>query len=134
MRISFLSLAAAAISLAAGCTPAAGDDAGSPAESGDAGASFADAGPLADTWHSFAADFMSTYCVSCHDDAATDYRLLEHVSRDAAPIRCGVSATALEGCGSWPPPRQFPVGSGPQPTDEERDRLVRWIDDGMLSE
>lgn len=103
-------------------------DGGAPAELSS------DAGPPADTWQSFAGEFTSTYCVGCHDEPARDYRLLDHVARDAVSIRCGVSSTALPDCGAWPPPRQFPIGNGLQPTDEERDRFVRWIDDGMLAE
>lgn len=91
-----------------------------------------DAGPPSgDTWASFAEAFFATYCTECHDATPRDYRTIDGVRTDAATIACGVTATARAGCGSFPPPRQFPIGTGPRPTDDERARLVAWIDAGM---
>tara|TARA_R110002096_G_scaffold436100_2_gene667794 strand:+ start:46081 stop:46542 length:462 start_codon:yes stop_codon:yes gene_type:complete len=83
-----------------------------------------------DTWTSFASGFFEAYCSECHGpgDALRDYSLLPMVESEAAKIRCGVSADSLAGCSI--PARQFPIGSGPKPTDEERLRLVQWIEDG----
>lgn len=109
-----------------------GHDAGTVEE--DAGGGDVDAGAdagAAETWGTFAEGFFATYCVSCHDTASRDYRTIAHVQRDAATIRCGVSDVMLDGCGSFPPPRQFPVGTGARPSDEERQRLVAWIDGGL---
>lgn len=108
-------------------------DTGAPIDAGgspvDAGG---DAGSATDTWDTFAMGFFETYCVGCHASGTRDYRTIDHVMRDSATIRCGVSPEALDGCGSFPPPAQFPVGTGPRPTDEERRRLVAWIDAGLL--
>jgi hypothetical protein len=94
--------------------------------------------PGSDTWRSFASGFMARYCVSCHNDDGSgdvwrNYRLLAAVVRDSVPIACGVArSTAVRerrGCTSTAPrARQFPIGDGPRPTDDERDRLLRWID------
>jgi len=56
------------------------------------------------------------------------------VKRDAATIRCGVASTVLSGCGSFPPPEQFPItdakGTNPKPSTAERARIVAWIEAG----
>ena len=94
-----------------------------------------------DTWTGFARDFMARYCVPCHnDDMAGDlwrnYRLLSAVSAERTVIGCGLAKSTavrdLRACpSSAPPARQFPVGDGPNPTDAERDRMLRWIDGDM---
>lgn len=104
------------------------EDAGPPMS--DAGPPATDAGPAPDTWSSFASDFMQTYCVECHSTSPKDFNRLADVRANAATIRCGVTDVALTDCGSSPVPRQFPVGGGPFPSDEERARLVAWIDAG----
>jgi len=89
-------------------------------------------GPETDTWGSYAMGFLATYCVGCHDGGPRDYRTIDDVRRDQDGIACGVSPTALDRCGaSEPSPGQFPVGSGPFPSDAERERLVAWIDAGL---
>lgn len=87
---------------------------------------------VADTWTSFASGFIETYCHDCHGpgDALRDYSLLSSVQDERAKIRCGVSPDSLEGCSISA--RQFPIGSGPKPEDDERRRLVQWIDNGAL--
>lgn len=88
--------------------------------------------PAADTWDSWAMGFFATYCVECHDGGTRDYRTIDEVIRDQDGIACGVSPTALDRCGAGSPsPSQFPVGSGPFPSDAERERLVAWIDAGL---
>jgi hypothetical protein len=91
-------------------------------------------GGEADTWSNFAADWFMTYCNECHNiggDTMRDYRMFDDVMNDATEIRCGVNPTALPGCAAFPPPAQFPIGSGPHPDEASRLRLVRWIDDGL---
>jgi len=99
---------------------------------GGSAAAVADGGSN-DTWASFAQGFFATYCVSCHgaSDSARDFRTIDHVRRDAALIRCGIATTKLAGCGSFPPPRQFPIGTGAKPDDAARDRLLAWLDAGL---
>ncbi len=114
---------------------AAGGAAGSGGSAGSAaGAGGSDAG-AADTYGNFAQGFFTTYCVPCHSatstDQARDYSSMADITRDHAEIACGVATTKLAGCASFPPPRQFPIGTGAKPTDTERDRLVAWIQAGM---
>jgi hypothetical protein len=95
-------------------------------------------GSAPDTWLSFGRGFMARYCVRCHDDdrageVRRNYRLLAAVVRDRASIGCGIAGSAAvrnaRGCPAGAPrARQLPVGDGPHPTDQERDRLLRWID------
>ncbi len=86
----------------------------------------------ADTWTTFAAGFIETYCFACHGpgDNLRDYSLLPTVQSEMVKIRCGVSAVTLADCAGQPPARQFPVGSGAKPSDADRLRLVEWIDNG----
>jgi hypothetical protein len=110
--------------------------AGSPGGSGGS----AGGGPVsADTWDGFARPFVERYCVSCHNDdkagvAARDYHMLAVVMKEKAEIACGVAPSmdtwTQLGCKGFPPPRQFPVGNGPKPTDDERARMVKWIQAG----
>ncbi|MBL4633849.1 MAG: hypothetical protein JKY56_08245 [Kofleriaceae bacterium] len=85
---------------------------------------------VGDTWSSFAAEFLNTYCGECHGagDTLRDYTLLPSVQSEMAKIRCGVSATSLSGCAI--PAGQFPIGNGAKPTDLDRQRLVDWIENG----
>ncbi len=101
--------------------------------SGDATVDAAPDAAAADTWASFAMDFFATYCVECHSGGTSprDYRTITDVQRDAEIIRCGVSDVPATGCGASPAPMQFPIGTGPHPTDTERQRLVAWIDAGL---
>jgi hypothetical protein len=91
----------------------------------------------ADGWSNFAEPFFAQFCVECHGAGSTkrDYTTMADVTRDKVEIRCGVASTKLDGCGSFPPPKQFPIsnssGSNPKPTDEERDRLIGWIEAGL---
>lgn len=133
MRTS-LSLMAPLLALALGAcsSEAPPEDAGS-ADAGSGvldAAALEDGGPITETWSSFAEAFMQTYCVRCHSTSPKDFNSLADVRANTATIRCGVSDVALDGCGAFPPPRQFPVGSGPFPSDDERARLVAWLDAG----
>jgi hypothetical protein len=96
-------------------------------------------GDPAETWESFAAGFFTSYCVSCHNEdmtgtATRDYTSLDAVTGEADKIACGVATAALYAelsCSGSPMAFQFPVGSGAKPSDEERERLVAWIEAGM---
>ena len=117
-------IADAAVSTDAGVSGDAG-------ASSDAGASV-DGATSADTWTNFAQGFFTTYCVPCHSaNPPRDYSTMVDVMRDSAEIACGVSPTALSGCGSFPPPNQFPIGTGPHPSDADRQRIVAWIEAGL---
>lgn len=118
MRALYIALLFAACDGETPLRPDAGYDAGR-----DAGA---DAAPP-DTWTNYGQGFFGTYCVECHDVTPRDFRSLEDVRANGDTIRCGVSDVALDGCDTWPPPRQFPIGDGPFPSDEERARIAAWI-------
>jgi len=97
----------------------------------DAGTSLDAAAPV-DTWSSFAQGFFATYCVECHSTSPKDFNLLADVRASAPRIRCGTSDVTLATCTpSSPRARQFPIGSGPSPSDAERARIVAWIDAGL---
>jgi hypothetical protein len=103
-------------------------DAGNTSDAGtDAMVIQVDSGPPADTWTNFGQGFFATYCVDCHNVSPKDFRLLSDVYAMAPAISCGVGTQVRAECPPFPPPRQFPIGSGPHPTDPERDRLVAWI-------
>ncbi len=107
-----------------------GTDAGT-----DGGGTTIDGGASSDTWGSFAMGFFATYCVECHagPPSGRDYQTIDDVQRDAAIIRCGTAPASepSSDCGATPAAGQFPVGSGPFPSDEDRRRLVAWIDAGL---
>lgn len=117
-------------------TAQGGSGGGGETQDGAAGA--ADGGP-ADTWDTFAKGFFSAYCVACHNDdnkgvATRDYHVMANVVKEKVEIGCGVAKSPADatkrGCSGFPPARQFPVGTGPKPSDADRDRLLRWIDSG----
>jgi mono/diheme cytochrome c family protein len=87
------------------------------------------------TWTSNAQQFFATYCVSCHQPggqgSVQDFRSYADVMSNSALIRCGVAPVKEPGCGATPAPRQFPIGTGPKPTDDERNAIVAWIDAGL---
>lgn len=89
----------------------------------------------ADTWPSYAAGFFVTYCNSCHnaqDTTGRDYSMQADVAKDMMVMRCGVAAVqdASWNCAASPAAKQFPIGSGPKPSDAERARIVAWITAG----
>ncbi len=91
-----------------------------------------DAPPAALSWTNFASQFFQTYCQACHGpgDASRDYSLLADVRAELEDIKCGVSPTMLPNC--VVPAGQFPVGTGPKPSEQERNQLVQWIDEGAI--
>lgn len=124
-------------SLLFACSGSGSDDGGSAPEggagAGGSGGSGASDAPSGDTWSSFASAWFATYCVECHDASSStrNYQAIADVKRDGDTIRCGVTPTALPECTGFPPPAQFPIGTGPKPSDAERDRLVAWLDAGQ---
>ncbi|GAC1363161.1 MAG: hypothetical protein NVSMB47_14990 [Polyangiales bacterium] len=107
----------------------------------DSGVLPVDAGPgtdsaaTADTWTSYAAGFCKTYCTECHDAQDTtgrDFNVQAKVEAEKLVARCGVAATQDPswGCASSPAAKQFPIGSGPKPSDAERARFAAWITAG----
>jgi len=112
--VLFLPLVLATLGVACGGDPGVPTDAGgvfrADAGAGDAGGGSAvdagagdagaldDAAPAGDTWDGYAQAFFVTYCTTCHDTVARDYRTITHVMRDAAIIRCGVTDVALADC------------------------------------
>jgi hypothetical protein len=94
-----------------------------------------DLATVAPTWSNFAQGFFATYCVQCHGPGNTkrDYSQYSQVSRDAATIACGVNPgpDPLQNCAAFPPPRQFPIGTGPFPSDDDRRRILDWIAAGL---
>jgi hypothetical protein len=114
--------------------PASAPDSGGGDDSG-ADSAVVDSGGSGDTWTSWAKGFFAQYCTSCHGpsgSATPDFSVLANVVNDSAKIRCGVASTLQSGCGSSPyPPKQFPIGNGPKPTDAERARVVAWIEAGL---
>lgn len=102
---------------------------------GDTESGSPDANVAADTWANYAAGFFVTYCVSCHnaqDSTGRDYDIQANVAKDKTPMRCGVAAVQdpTWNCASTPVAKQFPIGSGPKPSDAERARIVAWITAG----
>ena len=84
-----------------------------------------------DTWTNFGAAWVDQYCVQCHASGNSDYTTHAGVQSDLDVIACGVSLVDRDGCGSWPGPGGFPApGALAEPSDDERARLVAWIDAG----
>ena len=115
----------------------AGGSAGASAGAASGGVGGTAGTGAADTWSNFAEGFAATYCVECHGAGSTkrDYTQLADLVRDQTEIACGVATTKLDGCGSFPPPRQFPIDNAmrdnPKPDDAARDRFVAWIQAGL---
>jgi hypothetical protein len=108
----------------------------------DAGGGGEDAPTAGDTWASYAQGFFSTYCTSCHASGSTlepsmpaslYFTSQANVESQKDVIRCGVCVTqdpSWSCSASGPPAKQFPIGSGPKPSDAERNRIVAWITAG----
>lgn len=88
------------------------------------------------TWDNFGRQFMTTYCVSCHDSAKTGD------AREGAPLyhdfdtRIGVLQVADhvdQAAASGPAATndQMPPEGDPQPSLAEREMLAEWIACGV---
>jgi hypothetical protein len=124
--------AAVLVVLVVGCSSSTSP---APVTTGGSDASAGTDAAAADTWTSYAAGFFTTYCVSCHDPkdpAGRDYNVQAKVEAEKLEIRCGVASThdPSWSCAASPPAKQFPIGSGPKPSDAERARLAAWITAG----
>lgn len=84
-----------------------------------------------ETWVGFAKDFFATYCIGCHGGGARDFTKLPSVRDHAEQIRCRVSPDPLDGCDD---PTSMPPSNRLQPSDEERLRIVAWIEAGLPRE
>lgn len=102
-----------------------------------------DTAPEADVFEGWPATvFFPTYCGDCHPDytvAQMDWTNYEHVVLEYDHIYCGVGLEFVPECehpdgGEPHAPGHLPQEGGPQPTDEERARLIAWMDAGMPRE
>jgi hypothetical protein len=98
-------------------------------------------------WDGWAGEFVTDYCVECHNPAAPctgsgchpsagalpDFRIHSTVAGFGPMVRCGISVTQDPAwqCGATTP-EEFPVagGSNPLPSDEQRGIMVGWVDAG----
>ncbi len=103
------------------------------AESTGVGDSSSTGAPLADTWENWALpDYFQPYCIGCHPgDSPRDFTDYDVVVENIEHIRCGSAPEVIRGCDGHIEPGHLPIGEGPFPTDDERWRLVEWIDAGM---
>ncbi len=78
--------------------------------------------------------FFPTYCGSCHPaktSSDSDWNVYEDVLDEYDHIYCGVGLDDVPECGDHHEPGHLPQGTGPYPSDDERLRLVAWMDAGM---
>jgi|GEM_PF-2840120 len=80
--------------------------------------------------------FFPTYCMRCHPSATSatgidNWLIYEHVVAEYDHIYCGVGLEMVPECGDHHDPGHLPQAGGPMPTDEERLRLIAWMDAGM---
>ena len=89
----------------------------------------------ADTWENWALPaYFDVYCNQCHPAAGQstrDFSDYDTVGDNFEHIRCGTAPTKIEGCDGHIEPGHLPIGPGPYPSDDERWRLVDWLDAGM---
>ncbi len=100
------------------------------------GTGAASTGAAADTWESWALpSFFAVYCNHCHPatgQSMRDFSDYDTVADNFEHIRCGVAPKAVDGCDAGHiRPGHLPIGPGPYPSDDERWRLVDWMDAGM---
>jgi hypothetical protein len=126
--------AAACSSSSSPSTGSGGSDASSAFD-----ASYGDGGPDLDTWDNWGNGFFTKYCDECHaagNTSGLDFGMQSIVVTNKDTIRCGVCVAQDPSwsCPASPPAKQFPIsdtaGTNPKPTDEERDRVVAWIEAG----
>lgn len=88
------------------------------------------------TWRTFAEPFCRQYCIRCHSPAGgkapLDYTRYAEVIGTAELIRCGMAPPSHPSahCSSQPHAGEFPLGTGPFPTDAERLAFIAWIEAG----
>jgi hypothetical protein len=95
--------------------------------------------PDTDTWDNWGLAFFTKYCIECHaanNPDGLDFGQKSIVVTNKDTIRCGVCVQqqASWSCPAAPVAEQFPIsdsaGTNPKPTNDERDRVVAWIDAG----
>jgi hypothetical protein len=134
----------AGIALLLGCSPStppvdAGDDSSSAMDSPVQSDVATEA--AGDTWVSYAQGFFQTYCDTCHMAGSSlepsmpsslYFTSQSNVVNARFTIRCGVCATQdpTWSCPASPVAKQFPIGSGPFPSDADRNRIVAWLTAG----
>jgi hypothetical protein len=103
------------------------------AESTGVGDSSSTGAAVTDTWENWALpDYFQPYCIGCHPgDSPRDFTDYDVVVENVEHIRCGSAPKVIRGCDGHIEPGHLPIGEGPFPTDDERYRLVDWIDAGM---
>ena len=119
----------------------AGQDAQTPTDASSS-PDVASEAAAADTWANWAnASFFQVYCDACHMAGSSlepsmpsnlYFTSQSNVVSNASVIRCGVCVTQDPswGCPASPTAKQFPIGSGPLPSDADRNRVVAWITAG----
>jgi hypothetical protein len=117
-------------------TGATSGDGSSGAGGSSSGTGAASTGTAVDTWEGWALpSFFAVYCNHCHPAAGQstrDFSDYDTVAANFEHIRCGVAPEAIDGCDAGHiEPGHLPIGPGPYPSDEERWRLVDWLDGGM---
>jgi hypothetical protein len=104
----------------------------------------------ATTWNNYGECFFKTYCVSCHNSStemSQNFNLYADVKNYATTVPSGCTSSKYCGiiCGvspmgefqpdcptsGFPPPGQFPIGSGAYPTSADRLLIVNWIKAGL---
>jgi hypothetical protein len=102
-------------------------------ESTGVGDSSSTGAAVTDTWENWALpDYFQPYCIGCHPgDSPRDFTDYDVVVENVEHIRCGSAPKVIRGCDGHIEPGHLPIGEGPFPTDDERYRLVDWIDAGM---
>ncbi len=94
--------------------------------------------PDGDYWEGWPrSDFFPTYCSECHphqDEHQHDFTVYVDVVEQYGHIYCGISPVYVDECEDHHEPGHLPAGDGPFPTDEERYRMIDWMDAGMPKE
>jgi len=108
-------------------TNSGGSDTAMPPDSGTA--------ELGDYWEDWPrSTFFPTFCNECHPSMDThdhDFTIYEDVVEEYNHIYCGVGLEMVPECEDHHEPGHLPQGDGAYPTDDERLRLVAWMDAGM---
>jgi hypothetical protein len=117
-----------------GMTEAGSSETGSSGETSEAGSE--STGTRVDTWEGWALpEFFVPYCNDCHPGSSPrDFGDYDVVAANEEHIRCGVAPEAIEDCDHHIEPGHLPIGDGPFPSDDERWRLVEWMQAGMPRE
>lgn len=89
--------------------------------------------PAMDTWENWAhPQFFEVYCNACHPgQSPRDFSVYEVVQENVEHIYCGTAPQMQPTCDDHIEPGHLPIGDGPKPSDDERWRLIEWIDAGM---